>query len=281
MEVRINTNDPYTKAKMQNVQFLDIETSLIDAKVFRPGQQFIPASQTTTYTKLLTVAGGTMYDLYTKGDKGIWSFSNHHDTQRFAQDPLDDTFVLERLWDILDKADVIVAHNASFDKGWILGRFVQLGWKMPSKFSVVCSYRGLTNYNFTSKKLDRLSRQLLGTSKIDTTVDLWMRCSLGDEEAFEEMLAYNIGDIYDTLFKVYMRTCHYYPDYAVDLVNYALEVPQCKVTGDLLEDNGVWQSRKNGLHYNTYINPVLGIVYKDRYNTRSKKSGLGLVTHHR
>jgi hypothetical protein len=281
MEVRMDTNDPYIKAKMQNVQFLDIETSLIDAKVFRPGQQFIPAGQTTSYTKLLTVAGGTMYDLYTRGDKGIWSFSNHHDTMRFAQDPLDDTFVLERLWDILDKADVIVAHNASFDRGWILGRFVQLGWKMPSKFSVVCSYRGLTNYNFTSKKLDRLSRQLLGTSKIDTTVDLWMRCSLGDESAFEEMLAYNIGDIYDTLFKVYMRTCQYYPDYAVDLVNYALETPQCKVTGDLLEENGVWTSRKNGNQYNTYINPVLGIVYKDRYNIRSKKSGKGLVTHHR
>jgi hypothetical protein len=281
MEVRINTNDPYIKAKMQNVHFLDVETSLIDAKVFRPGQQFIPAGQTTSYTKLLTVAGGTMYDLYTRGDKGIWSFSNHHDTMRFAQDPLDDTFVLERLWDILDKADVIVAHNASFDRGWILGRFVQLGWKMPSKFSVVCSYRGLTNYNFTSKKLDRLSRQLLGTSKIDTTVDLWMRCSLGDESAFEEMLAYNIGDIYDTLFKVYMRTCQYYPDYAVDLVNYALETPQCKVTGDLLEENGVWTSRKNGNQYNTYINPVLGIVYKDRYNIRSKKSGKGLVTHHR
>ena len=281
MEVRINIKDPYTKGKMQNVQFLDIETSLIDAKVFRPGQQFIPASQTTSYTKLLTVAGGTMYDLYTKGDKGIWSFSNHHDTLRFAQDPLDDTFVLERLWDILDKADVIVAHNASFDKGWILGRFVQLGWKMPSKFSVVCSYRGLTNYNFTSKKLDRLSRQLLGTSKIDTTVDLWMRCSLGDEEAFEEMLAYNIGDIYDTLFKVYMRTCQYYPDYAVDLANYSLDAPQCKVTGELLEDNGLWQSRKNGNLYRTYINPTLGIVYKDRYNTRSKKSGKGLVTHHR
>ena len=276
---KFNTKDKFIASKMMSVQFLDIETSLVDARIYRPGQQFVSAGQTTSYTKLLTVAGGTMYDLYTKGEKGIWSFSNHHNKKRFKKDPLDDTFLLERLWDILDKADVIVAHNGSFDKGWILGRFVQLGWELPSKFSLVCTYRGLHSYNFTSKKLDRLSRQLLDTQKISTTVDLWMGCSNGDVEAFEKMLEYNIGDIYDTLYKVYMRTCSYYPDYCVDMVDYDKQEPLCKVDGGKLKSVGEWINRKNGLEYDTYRNPRLGIMYRDRYNNNSKKSGLGLVLH--
>lgn len=281
MKVDFNLKDSFIKSKMQNVQFLDIETSLIDARIFRPGQQFLGAHQTTSYTRLLTVAGGTMYDLYTKKDKGIWSFSNHHDKKRFKKDPHDDTFVLKRLWDILDKAHVIVAHNGRFDKGWILGRFVQMGWKLPSKFSLVCTYKGLHGFNFTSKKLDRLSRQLMGTSKINTTVDLWMRCAEGDASAFEQMLEYNKGDIYDTLYKVYIRTCAYYPDYCVDMVNYDSFTSQCKVTGECLKNYGVWVNRKNGLKYNTYVNPKLGIIYRDRYNNSSKKSGIGLIRQHK
>lgn len=264
-----------------HVQFLDVETSLVDARVYRPGQQFIPANQTTTFTRLLTAAGGTMYDLYTKGEAGVWAFSNHHDKKRFKRDPLDDTFVLKRLWDILDKADVIVAHHSAFDKGWILGRFLQLGWPLPSKFSVICTYMGLSSYHFTSKKLDRLSRQLLNTSKISTTVDLWMACSDGDVGAFERMLEYNIGDIHNTLFKVYMRTCAYYPDYAVDMVDYSAHKPLCKVDGKKLKAAGKWLDRKNGLHYQLYKNPRLSIVYKDRYNSNSKKSGTGLIRHHK
>lgn len=278
---KLNLNNEFVSNKMKDVQFLDIETSLIDARLYRPGTQFIGAHQTQTYTKLLTVAGGTMHDLYTKGEDGIWSFSNHHDKKAFKKDPLDDTFVLKRLWDILDKADVIVAHNARFDKSWVLGRFVQLGWKLPSKFSTICTYQGLRRYNFTSKKLDRLSRQLLNTQKISTTFDLWDRCSNGDVEAFEEMLEYNRGDIYDTLFKVYMRTCSYFPDYCVDLTDYSKGVPLCKVDGKKLKKTGVHLNRMRGLKYYTYTNPRLGIEYISRYNTNSKKADVGLVRHYK
>jgi len=282
MKPKFNLKRKFIVSKMQSVQFIDIETSLVDAKVYRPGQQFVPASQLTSYTTLLTVAGGTMYDLYTKGRKGVWAFSNHHDKKRFKADPLDDTFLLERLWDVLDKADVIVAHNGSFDKSWILGRFLQKGWELPSKFSLVCTYQGLKGYNFTSKKLDWLSGQLAGTAKISTTVDLWMRCSAGDKSAFEEMLNYNVGDIYDTLFQVYMSTCAYYPDYCVDMVDYARQEPMCKVDGSVLKRLGnAWTNRKNGLVYDLYANPKLGIIYRDRYHRGSKKKGLGLVRHHK
>ena len=230
MKLRLNVKDPHIKAVMQDTTFLDIETSLVDARVFRSGTQFVGAHQLSSTTKLLTVAGGTMYDLYTKGADGMWSFGNHQ-ADTFEENPLDDTFVLARLWDILDKARVVVAHNARFDTGCINGRFLELGWPLPSKYSVVCTYQALRRYNLTSKKLDQLSKTLVGAKKIPTDFTLWDRCSNGEVAAFEEMLEYNRGDIRETLFEVYLRLAPYAPDYAVDFANYREQKLTCKVDG--------------------------------------------------
>lgn len=282
MKLKLDMSDTAIKKKAQSVQFVDIEVSLVDTRVYRPGQQFVGAHQIQGHTTLLTIAGGTLYDLYTKGKKGVWSFGNHHDPEAFARNPLDDTFLLRRLWDICDKADVLVAHNAQFDKSWILGRFLQKGWPLPSKFSVVCTYRGLTQFAFTSKKLDFLSKQLAGVRKIPTDFSLWDRCSDGDLEAFNEMEEYNRGDIFPTLYNVYMQTCMYYPDYAVDLVDYSQETPLCKINGKPLEWlDQVHTNRKNGCEYQLYVNPDLGIVYRDRYNVNSSKAYKGYIREHR
>ena len=282
MKLNLDIKNPYIKDKTKHVQFLDIETSLVDARVFRPGQQFVAAHQTNTFTRLLTVAGGTMYDLYTKGAKGIWSVSNHHFKKEFKKDPLDDTRLLQVVWDILDKADVIVAHNARFDASWLSGRFLQQGWPLPSKYAVVCTYQGLHRYAFTSKKLDQLSKQLIGTKKIATDYSLWERCSEGEVSAFEEMEEYNKGDIHPTMFNVYMRTCVYFPDYAVDLIDYSQEIPMCKVDGSELEWlDKTHKNRRNGCDYQLYFNEILGITYIDRYNTNSSKAGKGYIREHR
>lgn len=279
--IGFNLEDSYIVSKMKKAVFLDIETSLLDARVYRTGTQTIVANQLSNTTRLLTAAWGNMYDLYTQKEKGVWAVGNHLDPKKFAKNPLDDTVVLEHLWDVLDEADVVIAHNARFDYGWIMGRFVQLGWPLPSKFSTICTYRALSRYNFTSKKLDQLARQLVNAQKLNTNFDLWVRCSQGEFKAFEEMLEYNIGDVFETLFKVYLRTCQYYPDYCVDMVDYSMEQPQCKVTGELLVPlDAVWLDRRNNCEYQLYKNETLNIVYRDRYNVNSRKSGIGLIKHH-
>lgn len=280
-KLQFNTRADHVSMVMKSVQFIDIETSLNQAYVFRTGKQSVNANQLTTTTKILTVAGGTMYDLYTKGKKSVWGISNHHFEETFKKDPHDDTKLLEKMWDILDEADVVVAHNGRFDEGWLRGRFLELGWKQPSRFSLICTYQGLRKYNMTSKKLDELSQNLIGTKKITTDFNLWLRCAKGEVKAFEEMLKYNKGDIYDTMFKVYMRTCQYYPQKSVDMTDHSLETPQCRVTGHLLEKmDELYTKHTTGKQYYQYINPKNGIVYVDRYCVQSKKADKGKIRHH-
>lgn len=278
-ELKFDFKDKHIKRLAKKVMFIDIETSLVDAKVFRTGNQYIQASQLTSQTRILTMAGGSLYDLATKGEQGVWSCSNHR-SSTFKKNPLDDTEILATVWDILDKAEVIVAHNASFDKGWLFGRFLELGWKLPSRFFLFCTYRNLTPFNLTSKKLDELSQTLIGTKKISTDMNLWMRCSEGDKSAFVEMENYNIGDIYNTMYKVFIRTAYYNPIKAIDFTNPDTDTANCRVDGSVLKWKGLHYNRANGLEYDTYINNRTGTMYIDRYNTRSKKSNQGYVRPH-
>ena len=258
--------------KMKTTIFIDCETSLVDVRLFSLGKQYVNANQLKSQTRILTVAGGSLYDLYTKGEAGVWAVGNHQ-FPAFSSDPLDDSHTLQKVWDKLDKATTVIAHNARFDQGWLHGRFLQLGWPLPRPYKLVCTYRGLSGFNMSSKKLDMLSSTLIGTAKIKTDWDLWDRCSDGDRDAFEEMMKYNIGDIFNTLYQVYVRTAAYYPSRCVDLS--ISGVPSCKVSGHPLSLCGTVENVATGLEHNVYINATLNIYYKERCHNKSKKAGNG------
>jgi|5_EtaG_2_1085323.scaffolds.fasta_scaffold01303_12 hypothetical protein len=264
---------------MKKTTFLDIETSLVEAYTFRTGKQAINIDQLKegSQTKLLTVAGGSWYDLYHYEDAAMWGYGNHERKTAFKKDPLDDTYVLKKLWHILDKSSIIVAHNASFDAGWIMGRFLQKGWRLPSKFFTYCTFRSLHKFRMNSKKLDYLSQTLIGTEKVKHSgMDLWIRCQNGDVDAFNEMLEYNYGDIYNTLYQVFMRTTQYNPEKCIDLSGDGMF---CKVDGSpLVKTKDLYTNRSTGLEYLVYTNERLGLFYRDRYNVNSKKADLGYIT---
>ena len=278
-EFEPNTERPHVEKVMKKTVFLDIETSLLETYTFRLGRQVMNINDLKegSQTKLLTAAWGTWWDLYHDGEDAVESVGNHHRKSKFKKDPLDDTYVLKKLWKVLDDADIIVAHNAAFDRGWIEGRFMDLGWKQPSKYYVYCTFQTLHGLNGVSKKLDYLSQKLIGTKKVEHEgKDLWIKCQNGDFDAMCRMEDYNIGDIYDTLYKVYMRTALYVDrNKCIDLGG---EGPFCSVTGDLLKPlKEPYKNRFTGLMYNTYSNPKYGFEYRDRYNQRSKKSGMGYI----
>ena len=110
-------------------------------------------------------------------------------------------------WSLLDNADIVVAHyGKKFDIPKLNGYFLKYGLQPPSPFKVVdtkeiSSKKFLLPFN----SLEYLAKALGVQQKIDNSgIQLWIDCDQGKQEALDEMLAYNIGDV-EALRDVYYR----------------------------------------------------------------------------
>ena len=110
-------------------------------------------------------------------------------------------------WSLLDNADVVVAHyGKKFDIPKLNGYFLKYGLQPPSPYKVVdtkeiSSKKFLLPFN----SLEYLAKALGVQQKIDNSgIQLWIDCDQGKQEALDEMLAYNIGDV-EALRDVYNR----------------------------------------------------------------------------
>lgn len=109
----------------------------------------------------------------------------------------DDSQLLRELWDLLERADVVVAHNgASFDVRKLNARFIDLGFDPPPPYKVIDTKRDLKRVAwFSSNKLDWLSKQFKLGEKIPTDFSLWEGCMTGKKDAWKKMLEYNKHDV--------------------------------------------------------------------------------------
>lgn len=106
--------------------------------------------------------------------------------------------LLESLWDVMNEADVIVAHNgAKFDVPKINTRFLAAGMGPPSPFKVVDTLRAArSKFSFTSNRLNDIGEFLGLGGKVDTGGwELWQGCLAGDQKALDKMFKYNKRDI--------------------------------------------------------------------------------------
>jgi len=112
--------------------------------------------------------------------------------------------LLDDVWQLLDEADIVVAHNgADFDVKKLNARFIDNGMKPPSPYKVVDTKRDLVQVaKYSSHRLDWLSKQLGFGAKIATDFSLWEGCMKGDTESWRTMKKYNAHDI-DLLEKLY------------------------------------------------------------------------------
>ena len=114
-----------------------------------------------------------------------------------------DKSIIKGLWDLMDKADIIIAHNAvKFDVRKMNARFKMNGFGPPLPYQVIDTLRhAQKNFAFSSYSLDYLNRLLDNTGKIKTEYGLWKRC-IGisctpqrQKEALDVMVRYNRQDI--------------------------------------------------------------------------------------
>jgi len=122
----------------------------------------------------------------------------------------DDTELVELIMDLLDEADMVVAHNAQkFDIPTIQGRALVKGMSPASPFKIIDTLiTAKREFRLFSNKLQYLA-DVLGCAPKESHskfpgFELWLQCLKQNDEAWQEMKVYNIQDVL-TLEEVYLK----------------------------------------------------------------------------
>lgn len=110
----------------------------------------------------------------------------------------DDRRIVRGLWELINEADIIIAHNAiGFDIPMINMRFFLNDIKPPSPYQVIDTLRVVRKqFKAPHNKLDYWCKQLGIDMKNETTMALWKGCMQGNKEDLDYMLKYNKQDVF-------------------------------------------------------------------------------------
>lgn len=141
------------------------------------------------------------------GSDVIMSDSVHlHNTRDELGKP-NDYEVCKSIWELLDEADVIVAHNGDrFDLPTVYARLAYHGFAPPHPSKCIDTLKiAKKNFRFPSNRLDALAEYLrVPHQKIKTDFGLWRGCMEGDLDSYESMVEYNNMDV-QVLEEVYLK----------------------------------------------------------------------------
>lgn len=116
-----------------------------------------------------------------------------------------DRSLVEALWDLLDEADIVVAHNGdAFDNKKACAKFIEHNLEPPKPYKTIDTKKmAKSRFAFNSNSLNDLGLTLGLGKKIQTGgFELWLGCMAGDKKSWKTMKAYNVQDV-NLLEKVY------------------------------------------------------------------------------
>lgn len=169
------------------ILLIDIETAPKTAYVWGLWKQNVSINQLAKDMYVLNWTAKWLNDEYYYSDA-------LHYHKLYKKDPTDDRRILQGIWDMLDQADIVVAHNGDrFDIPTLNSRFLLHGFPPPSSFKTVDTLKiARRKFRLTSNKLEFLARELGIGSKIDTGgFELWRDIiEKQDIAAFDRMVEY-------------------------------------------------------------------------------------------
>jgi hypothetical protein len=172
------------------VLIYDIETSPLETYTWGIYDQNVAPNQIKKDWHLLSFAAKWL------GEKGVI----YHDQSK-AKDITNDKKLLERLWSLLDEADIVITQNGkAFDQKKVYARFIYHGMNPPSPSKHIDTKQiAKKNFGFTSNGLAYLTEKLGVTKKSEHSkfpgMELWRQCLAGNKAAWAEMKKYNIQDV--------------------------------------------------------------------------------------
>ena len=173
--------------QMPKILVLDIETAPISSFVWALWKQDIYIDQIISDWFMLSWSAKFL------GSNEILS------ARLYSEEVTDecDFRIVKQLWNILDEADIVIAHNGDqFDIPKIKTRFLINGLPPTSFYQQIDTLKiARKEFGFSSNKLDFLARSFGIPPKISTDFKLWVRCMKGEDKALEEMETYNKHDV--------------------------------------------------------------------------------------
>lgn len=193
----LTSSDFEQRISKPKILLFDIETAANEGKFWRsPWQTSI--IKITQQTHMLSWSAKWLGGKQTT--KGLPDYKGYKPGSR------DDKALVAELWELLEQADVVVAHHGDkFDIPYTTGRAVINGL-LPSKKLKSYDTRASAKrkFGFTSNKLNDIAQMLgLGT-KIPIHYEVWDACERGDEKAWALMKKYNAHDT-KLLEQVYLK----------------------------------------------------------------------------
>lgn len=174
----------------------------------------------------------------------------------------DDLRVVERLCNLVEEADIIIAHNGDkFDLKWLKGRALKYGLPPLNFVKTVDTLKvARKNFKLMSNRLDYIAKYLGTEGKMSTKSGLWLDVLNGDVSAIKDMLEYNKQDV-TVLETVYLKLRPWidnHPNTQVLVDNNRV----CKAcTSPSVHKHGTYTSQTN--KYQKYKCQDCGHVFKD------------------
>lgn len=174
-----------------DILFIDVESAPILGNVWRLFKQNVGLNQIERDWYLLSYAAKWADEDYV-----------YYSDKRDSWDNEDDKSLLEEIWMLLDRADIVIGHNMrNFDHKKINARFLHNDMSPPSPYRIVDTLEiAKRAFGFTSNKLAYLTDKLCKTyKKLEhgqfPGFELWKECLLGNPAAWSEMAEYNKYDV--------------------------------------------------------------------------------------
>jgi DNA polymerase elongation subunit (family B) len=210
-----------------------------------------------------------------------WLFSDEVLSDKMTEEELnnlDDSRISRSIWELIDEADVVIAHNGvKFDIRKVNTKFLEYNIGRPSPYQVIDTLVHVRKrFSITSNRLDYIAQNFFGIEgKLKTETGLWRRCMDKDYSALEFMSEYCDQDV-KVLEDVYLLMRSWispHPNLALLAVSENDGCPVC-----LSEEREFTKTT-----YNTYVNRYeayrcgnCGHIYRSRMSETPLRSNKAL-----
>ncbi len=252
---------------LPKVLVFDIETAPIKAYIWSVWNTNVSADKIVSEWFMLTWSAKWLFD------------SNIMSAGLTKKEVLkeDDSRITKGIWDLVDEADILIAHNAKkFDIPKLQTRFLLHKLSPPKPYRQIDTLLVVRReFGFTHNSLNALAKVLGLGQKINTNFQLWEDCLKGNKEALKNMETYNKQDVF-LLEEVYLALLPWIKSHPNVGLYLDSNVSVCSSCGsDQIEEHGMYIT--NASKFQAYKCKECHAISRSKINCQSKEHRQNLL----